>query len=579
MPITVKISAIQGETTVYDENTVEGEGASEEKTFLLDISAFSVGRFQLKFEGLNYGKITYITCAIIETKDNFPFTLSSYVISTTSYLEIASCYIQKLHSDCKTVLVKMTIYASQYATVETLNAVDIEETTATGKGEVISINNGSCARYIEWGTTTNYGSECNAGAGGIGEYSCEITELSPGTLYYYRAKTILDLTTYGEDKSFITKPNPPTELSAIVQSDNQIDISWTKGSGAEKTMVRRKVGSYPTSVTDGDEAYFDTSDSFSDNSLIDDTHYYYRAWSYTEGAPNSGYSDEYSSDNERTFIILFVCDNYNNRIHKRRSKDLSYIAEIATPLKPYGIVCDEIYLYFTLYDGDYIQKRLKSDLSFVAKIGTSGSGDDQFNHPVGIACDETYLYVVDQNNYRIQKRLKSDLSFVAKIGTSGSGDDQFSLPRGIACDETYLYVCDYDNSRLQKRLKSDLSFVAKIGTQGSGDDQFNGISGVICDETHIFICDQYNHRIQKRLKSDLSFVAKIGTQGDGDDQFNQPQEISCDETYLYIGDTNNHRIQKRLKSDLSFVAKIGTYGDGDDQFYHPIGISGTIAYY
>lgn len=76
----------------------------------------------------------------------------------------------------------------------------------------------------------------------------------------------------------------------------QIDLTWVKGSGAEKTMIRRKIGSYPSSPSDGVQAYFDTGISFSDTGLLPDTIYYYRAWSYKTGAPNEGYSDEYAED-------------------------------------------------------------------------------------------------------------------------------------------------------------------------------------------------------------------------------------------------------------------------------------------
>ena len=72
-------------------------------------------------------------------------------------------------------------------------------------------------------------------------------------------------------------------------------------------------------------------------------------------------------------------------------------------------------------------------MSFISKIGTYGSGDDQFDQPYGVATDGTYIYVADTGNYRIVKRKASDLSFVSKIGTPGSGDDQFILLCGIAC--------------------------------------------------------------------------------------------------------------------------------------------------
>ena len=61
---------------------------------------------------------------------------------------------------------------------------------------------------------------------------------------------------------------------------------------------------------------------------------------------------------------------------------------------------------------------------------------------------DTYVYVADSSNYRIVKRLKSDLSYVSKIGTYGSGDDQFNNPSGVAVDENYVYVANTDLSRI-----------------------------------------------------------------------------------------------------------------------------------
>lgn len=109
-----------------------------------------------------------------------------------------------------------------------------------------------------------------------------------------------DVSALALEATLATHDSDIKALLSTVQSQTQIDVSWTKGDGAEKTMVRRKIGSYPDSVSDGDQAYFDTGVSFNDTGLVCGTHYYYRAWSYKTGAPNSGYSDEYSEDEEWT---------------------------------------------------------------------------------------------------------------------------------------------------------------------------------------------------------------------------------------------------------------------------------------
>lgn len=190
--------------------------------------------------------------------------------------------------------------------VSSVATTAIEETTSTGNGNITDIGAGSATkRGVCWNTTgnptiANDKSE-ETGTFGTGAFSRPMTGLTPGTKYYVRAYAYNSKGYgYGSVLTFTTKPNPPTLLACSVISSTQIDLTWTKGTGAEKTMIRRKVGSYPTSVTDGDEAYFGTGSGFSDDELVRCTHYYYRAWSFKTGAPNSGWSDEYSSDDDST---------------------------------------------------------------------------------------------------------------------------------------------------------------------------------------------------------------------------------------------------------------------------------------
>jgi len=281
-----------------------------------------------------------------------------------------------------------------------------------------------------------------------------------------------------------------------------------------------------------------------------------------------------------TSTKFFISDTYNHRIMRRNKDNLSYVAKIGSygtgddQFKfPRGMVVDETHLYVCDRDNDRVMKRLRTDLSYVAKIGTWGTGNDQFNLPGDITMDDTHLYICDEVNCRIVKRLKSDLSYVAQVGTEGAGDDQFQNPLGITSDDTYIYVNDTYNCRIVKRLKSDLSYVAQVGTAGSGDNQFNDPTGLTIDETYLYIADTWNNRIMKRLKSDLSYVAQVGTWGTGNDQFKNPYDIAADETYLYVVDTSNYRLMKRLKSDLSYVAKFGSSGVGDDNLGLPMGVS------
>ena len=188
-------------------------------------------------------------------------------------------------------------------TVTTSATTNVEETTASGRGNVTDTGGENPTRYIEWGTTVAYGSECNAGVGGTGNYSCLMSGLNPGTLYHCRAKACNSIGCgYGNDETFITKPDPPTGLTATTISQTQIDLTWTDGAGAESTEIVQKVGSSPADPSDGITIYSGLypGSPVHDYSVICGNDYYYRAWSHKTGAPNLGYSDESYEDYSST---------------------------------------------------------------------------------------------------------------------------------------------------------------------------------------------------------------------------------------------------------------------------------------
>ena len=292
-------------------------------------------------------------------------------------------------------------------------------------------------------------------------------------------------------------------------------------------------------------------------------------WYFGDGGGSTDQNPMHTYEAPGQYHVALWLDGPAESITKKTKTRYIYVTE------PIG---EDPYVYISDSFNHRIHKRLRSDLSFVAKIGSIGTGNDQFSNPIGIAADDTHLFITECDNCRIQKRLKSDLSYVAKIGTYGTGDDQFNYPGGMCVDQTHIYIADSDNYRIVKRLKSDLSFVAKIGSEGSGNDQFDSPGAIACDDTFLYVADAYNHRIHKRLKSDLSYVQIIGTYGTGNNQFQYPLGIACDDTYVYVGDTLNHRVHKRLKSDLSYVLIFGTLGAGNNNFNRPMGIAPEPGY-
>ena len=88
---------------------------------------------------------------------------------------------------------------------------------------------------------------------------------------------------------------------------------------------------------------------------------------------------------------------------------------------PWGICNDGTYVYIADQNNHRVVKRKIIDLSFVAKIGTLGTGNDEFDHLHGITTDGTYLYICDTDNNRIKKHRCSDLSYVSQTETMMAG--------------------------------------------------------------------------------------------------------------------------------------------------------------
>ena len=110
------------------------------------------------------------------------------------------------------------------------------------------------------------------------------TGLSSGQIYYYRAwaystTSLLYSTGYAEDSEY-TNPGDPSSLTATPYGQTTLNLSWVKGIGGDKTMLRRSTGAYPSSPSVGTQVYLGTGTTASDTGLTSGTMYYYRAWAY-----------------------------------------------------------------------------------------------------------------------------------------------------------------------------------------------------------------------------------------------------------------------------------------------------------
>ena len=76
-------------------------------------------------------------------------------------------------------------------------------------------------------------------------------------------------------------PTKVSSFTATAYGTTQINLSWVKGAGAYKTIVRGKLGSYPINVADGTWGANITAQKVN-QTVGSGEHWYYRAWSWNE---------------------------------------------------------------------------------------------------------------------------------------------------------------------------------------------------------------------------------------------------------------------------------------------------------
>jgi len=220
-------------------------------------------------------------------------------------------------------------------------------------------------------------------------------------------------------------------------------------------------------------------------------------------------------------------------------------------------------------------------ITYVSKIGETGSGNGQFDYPVAIAIDSIgNIYVTDSQNSRIQK-FTSNGTFVKKWGSEGTGDGEFGssgsskIILSIAVDSNdSIYVSDTFNHRIQK-FTSDGTFVTKWGSKGNGNGEFGGSSNIgpygmaIDSDDNIYVADPWNDRVQK-FTSDGTFIKTIGSAGTGNGEFDFIVDVAVDsDDRLYVVDKVTSGYDDRViifTSDGTYLSHFGTDGTDDGEF-------------
>ncbi|HUT00064.1 MAG TPA: hypothetical protein VMY59_07095 [Candidatus Thermoplasmatota archaeon] len=178
----------------------------------------------------------------------------------------------------------------------------VEETNATLWGYLQSDGGESCTVRFEYGTSTSYGTNTTNQTKTTGQtYSVDITSLTKGQLYYYRAFANNTLDSYtGDDLTFLTKPDSPNTLNAQANSSSMIYLTWNIGTGANSTYIERNAsGQTIWTRGQGEFVYNGSAIKYEDSGRNPGTTYYYQAWSFTTWTYNLTLS-QYSDDNDST---------------------------------------------------------------------------------------------------------------------------------------------------------------------------------------------------------------------------------------------------------------------------------------
>lgn len=189
--------------------------------------------------------------------------------------------------------------------VVTENATGVQETNATLWGRLIDDAGVVCQYRFQYDLDSGvpYAMQTGwAGAVHAGEtFSENVTGLLRGEVYYFRAEARnVNGTNAGAERLFLTKPGGPQDFQAVVYGGAVI-LSWIKGTGAERTVIVRKQGSYPVDRTDGAVVYNGTGVMTIDEDVTYGNWYYYVAWGYVSREGLAQYSDDTGRD--RVFFL------------------------------------------------------------------------------------------------------------------------------------------------------------------------------------------------------------------------------------------------------------------------------------
>jgi streptogramin lyase len=200
----------------------------------------------------------------------------------------------------------------------------------------------------------------------------------------------------------------------------------------------------------------------------------------------------------------------------------------------------------------------------VRTIGSSGTGNYQFNQPWGLAVDSLgNVFVADNGNNRVQEFDSSGIY----LRTIGSGS--FSNLQGVDVDSGgNVWVPDTGHNLIKKYSPTGL-LLSQFGTHGSGDGQLDGPYDLHVDKSgNVWVVDWWNNRIEE-FDGNGNYRLKFGSSGNGNGQFSWLQGINEDLSgNIWVADGSNNRLQEFYVYG-NYLTQVGTYGSGNGKLNGP----------
>ncbi len=254
--------------------------------------------------------------------------------------------------------------------------------------------------------------------------------------------------------AFVARPEGPTNFVADEYELNQINLTWTKGTGANNTVVVRKEDSYPTSTTDGSIVYNGTGTSYNDAGLGAGA-WYYKAYSYSEWIYDSTWYQFSTATDEDGGNITNSNPFITDLIPFNNSNTELYNLSIVT-----FTLCDNETTFNWTVEGDFLTTNSSTSSAngtFYATIPSELSGNTEYNWYINVTDGEMWT----NETFTFRVNITPEVSSLSPANTE----------TGTELDIGFI---SFDISDLEgETMNYSVTTTPNIGS-GSGNDKTNG---------------------------------------------------------------------------------------------------------